>query len=81
MAVYIGDHTVISNYRPISLLCIISKVIEKIIFKETIQFVSNSFTPHQFGFLPGRSTMQQLLLLINELLDAKKTTRCLMLFT
>ena len=70
-----GDHTVISNYRPISLLCIISKVIEKIIFKETTQFVSNSFTPHQFGFLPGRSTLQQLLLFINELLDAKENNK------
>ena len=48
---------------------------EEIIFKETIQFVSNSFTPHQFGFLPGRSTLQQLLLFINELLDAKENNK------
>ena len=60
-----GDCATISNYRPISLLCIISKVLEKIVFNVSINFLSNSFTPHQFGFLPGRSTLQQLLLFIS----------------
>ena len=70
-----GDRATISNYRPISLLCIISKVLEKIIFNISIKFLSNSLTPHQFGFLPGRSTLQQLLLFINELLEAKRTNK------
>ena len=70
-----GNRTTISNYHPISLLCIISKVLEKIIFNISIKFLSNSFTPHQFGFLPGRSTLQQLLLFINELLEAKRTNK------
>ena len=61
-----------SNYHTISLLCIISKVIEKIIFKAITQFVADSLTPHQFGFLSGRSSLQQLLLFVNELLDAKR---------
>jgi len=67
-----GDNAIVSNYRPISLLCIISKVIEKIIFNAITEFVSDSLTPHQFGFLSGRSTLQQLLLFVNELLDAKR---------
>ena len=62
-------------YFPISLLCIISKVLEKISFNVSIKYLSNSFTPHQFGFLPGRSTLQQLLLFINELLEAKRTNK------
>ena len=70
-----GDRATVSNYRPISLLCIISKVLEKIIFNISIKFLSNSFTPHQFGFLLGRSTLQQLLLFINELLEAKRTNK------
>ena len=37
-----GDKSVVSNYRPISLLRIISKVLEKIIYKHTIDFSSNS---------------------------------------
>jgi len=68
-----GDRAVISNYHPISLLCIISKVLEKIVFI-SVKLLSNSFTPHQFGFLPGRSTLQQLLF-INELLEAKQTNK------
>ena len=66
-----GDRSKVSNYRPISLLCVISKVFEKIIFNASINFLSDIFTPHQFGFLPGRSTLQQLLLFINDLLDSK----------
>ena len=51
--------------------CIISKVLEKIIFNVSVKFLStNSFTP---GFLLGRSTLQQLLIFINELLEAKQT--------
>ena len=65
-----GDRSKVSNYRPISLLCVISKVFEKIIFNASINFLSDIFTPHQFGFLPGRSTLQQLLLFINDLLDS-----------
>ena len=34
-------------------------------------FLSDSFSPCQLGFLPGRSTLPQLLLYINELLEAK----------
>jgi len=34
-------------------------------------FLSDSFSTCQFGFLSGRSTLQQLLLFINELLEAK----------
>ena len=61
--------------RPSLLLCIISKVLEKIIFNISIKFLSNSFTLHQFGFLPGRSAVQQLLLFINELLEVKRTNK------
>ena len=62
----------ITNYHPISLLCIISKVVEIIIFNITIEFPSNSFTPYQFSFLPGRST---LLLFINKLIEAKHSNK------
>ena len=78
-----GDRAAISKYHPISLLCIISKVLEKIIFNVLIKFLSDSFSPCQFGFLPGRSTLQQLLLFINELLEAKtagKTSHVIYLY-
>ena len=61
----------VSNYRPISLLCIVSKVLEKIIYKHTINFFSDN---HQFGFIPGRSSLQQLLLFVKELIIAKENS-------
>lgn len=47
------------NYRPISLLTVLSKVFEFIIHKHLMQFLlDKNFLPHtyQFGFLPGKST-------------------------
>uniref|UniRef100_A0A1X7TFF9 Reverse transcriptase domain-containing protein n=1 Tax=Amphimedon queenslandica TaxID=400682 RepID=A0A1X7TFF9_AMPQE len=37
-----GDRTLVKKYRPISLLCIVSKIVERIVFDKT-----------QFGFLRG----------------------------
>ena len=59
-----GDKSSVKNYRPISLLCTISKVLEKIII---ISFVSQSISPLQFGFRPKHSTPQQLLLFVNSI--------------
>ena len=67
-----GDRSQVNNYRPISLLCIISKVLERIVYNHTIEFIFNSISIHQFGFIPGRSSLQQLLLFVDILLQAKK---------
>ena len=56
-----GDKTLISNYRPISLLCITSKVLESIIYNKIIAFVRPKISKHQFGFLRNRSCTTQLL--------------------
>ena len=64
-----GDKTHIKNYRPISLLCIVSKVLERIVYNHIMNFAMNSFTQHQFVFLPGRSTLQQLILFTEKLLN------------
>ena len=69
-----GDKQLISNYRPISLLCIISKVLEKLIYKKIITHILPQLSPCQFGFLPQRSCLQQLLLLCNTLYKAFEST-------
>ena len=56
-----GDPTQVKNYRPISLLCNISKVLERIIYNKIIDHVSYQINPAQFGFMQNRSTTQQLL--------------------
>ena len=58
-------------YRPISLLCLVSKVLERLIYNHLINFLADSFSNQQFRFLASRSSLQQLLLFINNILDAK----------
>ena len=57
-----GERSQTSNYRPISLLPIVSKVFEKLIYLKVIELVFDNISPNQFGFLTGRSTLQQLLI-------------------
>ena len=53
-----GDRSNIENYRPISLLCSISKVLEKIIFDKVSDFILNhTISLSQFGFIKKWSTI------------------------
>ena len=58
-----------SNYRPISLLCICSKIFEKIVFDNIYKFLLDNslLTPNQSGFRPGDSTINQLLAITTEI--------------
>ena len=53
-----GDKLSTSNYRPISVLPSISKVLEKIISMRLFKFLdkNNILSSRQFGFRPGYST-------------------------
>lgn len=57
-----GDPQDISNYRPISLLSTLSKVMEKIIHKHVFNFFldNNTITSLQSGFVAKDSTVNQL---------------------
>ena len=58
-----NDKQIVSNYRPVSLLPICSKIFEKLIFNEFFAFCEkrNLLSKHQFGFRPGDSCIYQLL--------------------
>ena len=62
-----GDKSLVSNYRPISLLCSVSKVLERLIYDRIIDYLSLSLSPLQFGFLRGKSTLQQLLVFLHNI--------------
>ena len=51
----------ITNYRPISLLCILSKVLESIILQKIIVFICPKMSQFQFGFTKNKSCLTQLL--------------------
>ena len=51
-----GDRMSVKNYRPISLLCNVSKVLERLIFDKVSPFVTRQITMSQFGFLHNHSS-------------------------
>ena len=55
-----GKKEDVTNYRSISLLCVVSKVLERCIFKHFEEFLCPLFHNAQHGFLQGRSTVTQL---------------------
>ena len=55
----------IENYRPISLLCNVSKVFEKLIFNEIYEIVNPVLDNSQHGFRRHRSVVTQLLLFLD----------------
>ena len=65
-----GDATNVQNYWPISLLCIISEVIESIIYNEVLLFVLTLLDKNQFGFLQNRSCFTSLLSTSSKVFDS-----------
>ena len=66
-----GAKNISSNYRPISLLPILGKVLEKIIAARFLKFINkhNILTQNQFGFRKNRSTELAVTEVYNRLLD------------
>jgi hypothetical protein len=73
-----GDTNNPANFRPISLLPVLSKVIEKLMYNRMLKFINkhNIISPNQYGFRAGHSTKHAVIDLVNHilnLLDNKKT--------
>lgn len=66
-----GDPGMPENYRPISILPIISKIFEKCLARQLVTFfeTENLFSENQFGFRKGRSTVMGILDLLSGILD------------
>ena len=72
-----GNLSLVSNYRPISLLNYVAKLFEKLVFKYLYNHLqdNNMLSSLQSGFIPGDSTVNQLAYLYHiftEALDAGK---------
>ena len=75
-----------SNYRPVSLLSTLGKVMEKIVFKHVYNYLVDHalITQYQSGFLPGVSTVSQLTELYHsfcQALSKKEEVRVCIIFT
>ena len=64
-----GSHTLVSNYRPITLLSVFHKIMEKLMYKRLIEFLDkhNILIENQFGFRSGRSTTHATLLITDKI--------------
>ena len=64
-----GDNMVLGNYRPISLLTCLSKVLEKLVFTRTCKFLETHELLYnlQFEFRAKHSTTHALLTMINKI--------------
>ena len=60
-----GDKSQVCNYRPISLLCIESEVMEKCLYSNIIDSIKPLIHPLQHGFMNGKSCTTQLLVYEN----------------
>ena len=70
-----GDKSSIKNYRPISLLSCTSKILERLIFNHTVHYLTRSIiTDYQFGFLKNRSSVQQLLIFLDQIQSSRSAT-------
>ncbi|XP_063693754.1 uncharacterized protein LOC134825470 [Bolinopsis microptera] len=56
-----GDKSQASNYRPISLTCVLSKIFERFLRNHILAHVSPMIVNEQHGFLPKRSCVSNLL--------------------
>ena len=56
-----GNKSQVSNYRPISLVCIVCKVMERYIYNSVYNIVEPLINTHQHGFMTGKSCTTQLL--------------------
>ena len=63
------DKNLLKNYRPISLICIFSKIFKRVIDSSLFNHYQsiNLFTSSQSGFLPGDLCIAQLLSIIHEM--------------
>ncbi len=64
------DENLIKNYRPISLLISISKILEKIVYKQLYNFVKDKLHSSQYGYRRKHSTEHALLELNDRILQS-----------
>ena len=66
------DEMVFSNYRPVSILPVFSKLLERLMYNRLLDFVNKHglLYEYQFGFLKGRSTYMALIALVERITTA-----------
>ena len=74
-----GDKELFSNYRPVSILPQLSKILERLFYVRLNKFIesNNRLSENQYGFRNNRSTAHAITELVENItdsIDAKKST-------
>lgn len=70
-----GDKSKIENYRPISKLCLFSKILERLVHAEVYSVMQRHLGDEQHGFIRKRSTASNLIL-ANEIITSGMDEGC-----
>ena len=64
-----SDEMVFSNYRPVSVLPVFSKLLERLVYNRLIAYITNNklLYEYHFGFQKGKSTHLALILLVDKI--------------
>ena len=67
-----GDRKIVKNYRPISILPSVSKIVERIVYKQLFEHLTLNkiLVDEQFGFRPNRSPQKAILKLLDYIINA-----------
>ena len=70
-----GNHQILANYRPISILPALSKLLEKVVYSRLYRFLENNdlLFNDQYGFRKKHSTMHPILKLLKHTTDSNDT--------
>ena len=71
-----GSKLLVTNYRPISLLSVFSKILEKIVHKQLYEFLqlNSVIYESQFGFQKNRSTLHSLIEIVENIRNCMDTS-------
>ena len=58
------EKTAMRNYRPVSLIPIVSKLFERNMYDQILEYINNFLSPYLFGYRKGHSTEQCLIVML-----------------
>ena len=73
-----GDEMIFTKYRPVSVLPVFSKLLERLMYNRLIEFINANdlLYEYQFGFQKGKSTHMALIFLIDKITEALDQGNC-----
>ena len=78
-----GDASLPSNYRPISLISCVGKIMERVVYKNVYNYLVRNklIYEYQSGFLPKHSTIHQLLELYSSILNSLEKNNLIVFYS